>query len=383
MPGTVGCRRATAVVADRQHQRGIGVTQHDGRGRHRAGVLARVGEGLLHDPVGGERDTAGQWLRVPFDRERHRQPGQPGLVEQFAEFANARLRGAYLAGPLFLPAQHPEHAPHLGERLAPGGRDGGQGLLGPAWVGGQRVRGAVGLHHHDADVVRDHVVQFPGDPGPLGDGRDPRLGVPLPFQPGGPVLQVRVVGPPVVHRVAQHPGEQRGPGEQDRLGSHPARHVRHVEVGPPDHRNGRADQADGQAPDRDPPGTVRGQGIEQDEDGQVRSDRADAERDLDPAGHDGHRVGTDRVGPPEHHGHREAERHRDEEELAHGHGGPDAGQQQRGSQHAVHQPRVTADPRVQGSHTPTVDRHLPGDVILAGTFRSSPGAMDPLGCTRE
>ena len=91
----------------------------------------------------------------------------------------------------------------------PVARDRGQRLPGPLRVGVQRVRGAVRLHHHHADVVRDHVVQFAGDPGPLGRRGDLRLGVPLALQPGRPVLQAGVVRPPVAHRVAEHPGDQR------------------------------------------------------------------------------------------------------------------------------------------------------------------------------
>ena len=233
--------------------------------------------------------------------------GSPAILAWSSSSPSSPMPGcgaALLRWAVLLPAQHPEQAPHLGQRLAPGGGDGGQGLLGPARVGGQRVGGAVRLHHHDADVVRDHVVEFPGDPGPLRDGRDPRLGVPFPFQPGGPLLQVGVVGPPVAHRVAEHPGEQRGPGEQDRRGGQPAQRVRHGEVDPPEQADRRADQADGQPPDGDPPRAVGGERVEQDEDGQVRGDRADTQRHLDPAGQDGDRVGADRVGPPEHHGHR-------------------------------------------------------------------------------
>ena len=90
----------------------------------------------------------------------------------------------------------------------------------------QRVGGPVGLHHHHAHVVRDDVVQFPGDPGPLGGRRDLGLGVTFGLQPGGPVLQRGVVAAPVAHRVAEHPGDQRRAGEGDRAEDEPVQQAR-------------------------------------------------------------------------------------------------------------------------------------------------------------
>jgi hypothetical protein len=55
------------------------------------------------------------------------------------------------------------------------------------------------LHHHDADIVRDHVMQLAGDPGPLGCGGDLRLGVALGLQPGRAVFQGDQVPAPVMH----------------------------------------------------------------------------------------------------------------------------------------------------------------------------------------
>ena len=65
-------------------------------------------------------------------------------------------------------------------------------------------------------MMRDDVVQLARDPGPLGRGRDLRLGVPFGFQPGCLVLKGGVVAAPVPHRVAEQPGEQdAAPQEQD------------------------------------------------------------------------------------------------------------------------------------------------------------------------
>jgi hypothetical protein len=56
--------------------------------------------------------------------------------------------------------------------------------------------------------MSDHVVQLAGDARPLGRGGDLRLGVAFPLGPDG-VLQCGGVGPPVAHRVAEHPDAHR------------------------------------------------------------------------------------------------------------------------------------------------------------------------------
>ena len=53
-------------------------------------------------------------------------------------------------------------------------------------------------------------MQLPRDAGAFGRGGDLRLGVTLPLGPDGAFLQRGGVGPPVAHRVAEHPGARRG-----------------------------------------------------------------------------------------------------------------------------------------------------------------------------
>ena len=76
-----------------------------------------------------------------------------------------------------------------------------------AWSGArvQHVRGAVGLHDHHRDVVRDDVVQLAGDTGAFGGGGDLGLCLALLLQPGGALLQLRVVGAAGAQRVARAP----------------------------------------------------------------------------------------------------------------------------------------------------------------------------------
>ena len=54
----------------------------------------------------------------------------------------------------------------LGERGPPGVLDRAQRLAGSFGVGQQRFA-RLGLHHHHADAVCDHVVQVARDAGPL------------------------------------------------------------------------------------------------------------------------------------------------------------------------------------------------------------------------
>ena len=337
-------------------------------------MLAGVGEGLLHDPVGGQGGTAGHRPRFTRDGKRHRQPGAACLVQQLAQLADARLRCPPGAAALLLSAQHAEQPAHLGEGLAAGGGDGGQRLPGPVRVGAERIRGAVGLHHHDADVVRDHVVQLAGDPGPLGRGGDLRLGIPFPLQPGGPVLQARVVRAAVAHRVTEYPGQQRRPGKQHGADSQPFQQAVVDQADPAEDAHRRAGQADGQSPDRGAPRGIGGQRVQQNQDGRVGGGRADAQGDLEPAGGDRGVEGADRVFAAEHDRHGEAEPEGDALGHALDEGRADPGDQQRGRQHAVHQHRVPAQPGVQGGHVSSVDPRSPPGVILAGTLPSSPRA---------
>jgi len=85
-------RRARSVVADPQPQQVTVVAQLDVDGRA-GGVPPGVGQGLLHDAVGGQLHARIE----PGDRTGHDQPddgtrGLAGLVDQAAELRQARLR---------------------------------------------------------------------------------------------------------------------------------------------------------------------------------------------------------------------------------------------------------------------------------------------------
>ena len=372
-----------AVVSDPQLQHVLAVPQqHLGAGA-RAAVLAGVGQRLLHDAVGGQGQPAGQRCGHPLHGERDRQPGGPGLLQQLAELADARQRDH--AGTAVIAAQHAEHAAHLGQRLPPGAGDVAQRLPGPFRRAVQGVGRPVGLHDHHADVVRDHVVQFAGDPGPLGRRGDLRLRVPFPFQPGGPVLQRGVVGAAVAHRVAEHPGDQHRPGERYRPHHDPVQHAEPPR-GPECDGHRRADQADAQPGNGDPAWTVSGQGVEQDDDGQVGRAGPDVQHHLERAGRDADQEGPGRVSPAE--GHRRAHHQHERDELipVRGEGLDQAEERERGGEHAVHQPGVAAQPDVEGGHWTRVRAGAAAGVILEAGLASSlrrtvdrPGPAGPAG----
>src|SRR5699024_6139596 len=79
-------------------------------------VLARIRQGLLHDPVGGQVQAGRQRDRITLDMEVHTQARLPGLVDESLETAEAGLRGPRRAAVV---AEHIEHPPHLPHRVAP------------------------------------------------------------------------------------------------------------------------------------------------------------------------------------------------------------------------------------------------------------------------
>ena len=99
----------------------------------------------------------------------------------------------------------------------------GHGLA-PARVGAADQRRGVGQGDDHGQAVGDDVVQFPGDPGPLGGRRDRRLLVPLELQPPGALVHP---GQVAAARGGRHPGEQRGDHgggeEQQRAGDRAGR----------------------------------------------------------------------------------------------------------------------------------------------------------------
>ena len=142
--------------------------------RRRAGVAQRVGERLLHDPVGRQVDARGQRAPAsPSRRQRHLEPGGAQRRGELAEPVEARLRVRRLAlgvGPHARPSSRRSSR----QRLAPGRLDRAQ--RGARLVGAlvEDVVGGRGLHDDHRDAVGDHVVQLARDPRLLLADRPPR-----------------------------------------------------------------------------------------------------------------------------------------------------------------------------------------------------------------
>jgi hypothetical protein len=171
---------------------------HLGAGR----VLHRVAERLLQDPVGrqlhGRRQRAGR----PGHGGGHRQPGGPAVGEQVVESVQAGLRRGVLCAAVR--SQQAEHPPQLGERVECVGADGAEAADQLLRRVRHPVRRGLGLDRDHGHVVRDHIVQLPGEAGAF-----------LQQGPAGPLrlADVRLLGEPTP-RVQGRP--QRAGGDQHR-----------------------------------------------------------------------------------------------------------------------------------------------------------------------
>ena len=130
-----------------------------------ARVLARVRQRFLHDPIGGQVGAERYGPGHALDAQLDWQASESRLLDQGLEVVEPRLGGE----PEFLTvaAEHAEQARHLGECLPPGLLDGADRLQGELGCLSQDFLGGARLDDHDADGVRDHVVQFACDPSPL------------------------------------------------------------------------------------------------------------------------------------------------------------------------------------------------------------------------
>ena len=159
----VGIRRLRAgpVVADSQVELVAPVPELDVDGRP-GRVPADVRERLLQDPVRAQVDAGGQRRHGALERQRHRRSGRTGRLHELVQPLEARLRVARRLRVRVL-AEDAEKPPHLRERVARGLADRREvrlAFLGEALGGEAR---ALRLNRDRGDVVRDDVVQVPGD----------------------------------------------------------------------------------------------------------------------------------------------------------------------------------------------------------------------------
>lgn len=141
-------------------------------------VLDRVRQGFLDHAVDGRTGPGVRGGPFASHLQFDRLAGAPNSLDQVAHLVRGRVEvpfhregsagGVRGVGEVRV-LEHVEKSTQIGHRLAPAVADTCHQIGVP--VGGQEP-GGVGLHHHGGDVVGDHVVQVPCDPGALaGSGR--------------------------------------------------------------------------------------------------------------------------------------------------------------------------------------------------------------------
>ena len=143
----------------------LGVASYGDVGMRRLGMAQRVGERLLHDPVGGQTDGRWQVAKVAGHVQGDGQTAAPDALDEGRDVTQAGLRCERLVA--VVGAQDAEHAPHLDQCRAPARLDLLQRRGDVTRVCFRSGAGAGGLQHHHAEVVADDVVQLARDPAAL------------------------------------------------------------------------------------------------------------------------------------------------------------------------------------------------------------------------
>jgi hypothetical protein len=270
-------------------------------------VPERVGQRLLHDPVGRQVDPGRQRPRLTLHRHLDRQAGLAGRHGQGLEVGQARLGGEGGVGRLaVVVAQQPQQPAQLDQGLAAGRLDLAERGRRLAGAGGHGAAGRPGLHHHHAHRVGDDVVQLAGDPAPLGGHRPARAQLLLLGQLEVELLQLgHVAQAPLLGLAEEERGRELDEGE------HPGLQAVLERARVP----GLGDQAvadhggrERQRPDhRLASGAVGGHGVERDHHGRLGEGRLEAQGQVEDGGGRGHGQDGVRGAPPPGHRHRLAE----------------------------------------------------------------------------
>jgi hypothetical protein len=135
----------------------------------RPGVLERVGQRLLHDPVRRDVDARRQLDRLALDHDLDWQPRRTGARDELVEPPQARRRRERQLR--LVVAQQPQRTAHLAERLLARVLDHVERAPCLVDVVVEHPPAPARLQHNEADRVGDDVVQLAGDPRALlGDG---------------------------------------------------------------------------------------------------------------------------------------------------------------------------------------------------------------------
>ena len=196
----------------------VGPVAHRHVGVAGAGVLERVGQALLHDPVRRQVDRrAGAGTA-----RRRRAAGRAGPARPTSSSSESRASrpGWGTSSTLVAVAAHRgEQAAHLGQRRAPGLLDAAERVAVLAERVGELVPDGADLQHHHADGVGDDVVELARDPRTLLGHRDPRGRVPLPLGLGRAHLRRLGLLGPLAER--QSPRASRSPNRSGMKTSSP------------------------------------------------------------------------------------------------------------------------------------------------------------------
>jgi hypothetical protein len=153
---SIACsRRTSSVVCDLELEPSARVTDNHPRLRGTS-VFEHVGQRLLHDAVGGDRDAERKRSGLALDLELNRKPSLSHLRNELVELAKGRLgrMGWWLPSD----TQHPQESPHLAERLPARPLDCLQCLAGRSSIAAERHSLSPCLDDHHAHAVRKDVV---------------------------------------------------------------------------------------------------------------------------------------------------------------------------------------------------------------------------------
>jgi hypothetical protein len=150
----IASRRTSSVVCDLELEVAA-VTDNHPRLR-RPSVFEHVGERLLHDAVGGDRDAERKRSGLPFDLKLNRKPSLSHLRNELVEVVQGRLgrMGRWLPSD----TQHSQESPHLTERLPTRPLDCLQRLARCSSIAAERHSLRACLDDHHAHAVRKDVV---------------------------------------------------------------------------------------------------------------------------------------------------------------------------------------------------------------------------------
>jgi hypothetical protein len=217
----------------------------------------------LHDAVHRQRRTGRQRPLLALHGQLDRQPGVLHATGQRPELLDPRL-GDPAAREVVL-AQHVQQAPHLGQCVAPDGRDGVHCLARTGRVHLHQPLRRGRLHDHDRHAVRHHVVQLARDAAALEHDRKAGVVLALALQQLGSRLECGHVRASGADRDAHGPRQNQGEEVDQEVADEDVERKTTV-ARDADEAEGHADDVDSGGNDRFAQRHVGGDGVDRDQD---------------------------------------------------------------------------------------------------------------------